>query len=148
MSSISKTMVLDTSVIGKLYVDEEYSKEMKELLVQGHEEDVTFKASELLFFELGNVIWKRHQGKKDSGAESLIRSYLLPLEKVSLEPEVSMDVLKIAHLYDISFYDAVHVQIAQSLGVKLVTEDRELKNKFDCAIGISEALESIGIQDQ
>lgn len=136
-------MVLDTSVLVKLFLEEELSDEVFELLIQGREANIEFKASELVMFELGNAIWKYHRERKGYGSEMMIQTFLLDIERFPLEGESAIDALKIGHNNTITFYDAVHVELAQNLGALLVTNDKELLEKFDFAIGISAALESL-----
>ena len=53
-------------------------------------------------------------------------------------------VLKIAIDKNITFYDASYIYIAEKMGLKLVSEDDEILEKYSDAINLEEMLKEIG----
>ena len=53
-------------------------------------------------------------------------------------------VLKIAVDKNITFYDASYIYIAEKMGLKLVSEDDEILEKYSDAINLEEMLKEIG----
>lgn len=118
------TAVFDTSSLVTLVLDR--GGEGVDELFDNHVLDLTF-------YEAGNVFWKAHalQGRID--AEHLDRLLEL-LDRLESQLEVcavsELDLertMEIAVEADLTFYDAAYVACAEQEGLRLVTEDRELR---------------------
>ena len=133
-------LILDSSVIAKLFLKEKYSVEAMQMMTLAYSKNIKFMASKLLSYEVGNVFWKNLRKKGKDGSELVKRLYLLDIEYFSLDNDFACEVMKIALEHDITYYDAAHVALSKRYKVPLVTVDKELLRKFDFAINIKEAL--------
>jgi predicted nucleic acid-binding protein len=141
-------LILDSSVIAKLFLNEINSIEAMEMMTLAYLKNIKFVASKFLPFEVGNVFWK-HLRKKDKdksavGSELIKRLFLLDIEYFSLDNDLACEVMKVALEHDITYYDAAHVALSKRNSAPLVTVDKELLRKFDLAINIKKALIRIG----
>jgi predicted nucleic acid-binding protein len=136
-------LILDSSVLAKLFLEEEGSEEALEIMDSSYIENIDIVASELIFYEVGNTIWKHLRKKTKDGSEYIKKLFLLNIEYIPLSEDLAINALKTAHKYDITFYDGVHIALSQDYESPLVTEDRLLLKKFQMAINIESALEKI-----
>lgn len=118
------TVVVDASVALKWFVPEEHAAEALRFL------DGTFHllAPELLFPELGNILWKKMRRGELNAAEA--RAVLAALAHVPLEvvPASALveAALEIAIAYDRTVYDALHLALAVARKCAFVTADARL----------------------
>ncbi|BCU66785.1 PIN domain nuclease [Sulfolobales archaeon HS-7] len=95
----------------------------------------------LTFYEVGNVIWKEyymHKRIKDPvSVAKLFQKFMREL-KVLEDPPLE-EVMKVASERGLTFYDAAYVYSAESKGLVLVSEDRELIRKAN-AIPLKEIM--------
>ena len=121
--------VIDASVAAKWFNKEEYSKEavaLKEAYVEGF---IELMAPIHLIYEVGNSIWKNRQLDVKDASKAV--SLLLNLDLNLLEPTAGdlERAMEIAREVDITFYDALYVQLAEKYRVKLITADNEQVKK-------------------
>ena len=135
------SFVLDSSVVAKLFFKEAGSDEAQEFMELCAGEEIRLIASRLLLYELGNVIWKNTRKKEVDGRMYLRQLQLLNIEYQPLGEELMLKAMKTARDQDISYYDAVHVTLAQMNELAFVTEDRKLLERFGRAMTIEQALE-------
>ena len=135
--------ILDSSVISKLFIKEKGSINAMDMMTLGYSKNVTFIASELVRYEVGNVLWKHLRKTDIDGVELINRFYLLNLEYVPIDNDLATDVMRLAHKDDITYYDAAHVALADRYQAELITEDKKLLKMFDIAINIGDALKRI-----
>jgi predicted nucleic acid-binding protein len=136
-------IVLDSSVIAKLFIDEVGSTEAIEIVEQSYINNIELIASELIFYEVGNTIWKHLRKGRNNGRKYIDKLYLLNINYIQLTKELAQNAMKLAHDNNVTFYDAVHVSLCKMEGALLVTEDKLLLNKFLEVINISSALKMI-----
>ena len=136
-------LILDSSVIAKLFLDESGSQEALEIMDTSYLKELEIIASELIFYEVGNTIWKHLRKDKNDGTEYIKKLFLLNIDYIPLSEKLANDAMKLAHKNDITFYDGVHIALAQEHRSQLVTEDKLLLNKFKMAINLQEAIEEI-----
>ncbi len=114
-------MIFDTSAIFYFIEREEWKK-----LVNG-------KTCSLVFYEIGNIIWKRVYLLKTFTEEEgifLLKTILEFIKKEMKTEEV--DFLETSYLsikLGITFYDACYVYLAKKNNEALVTLDKELIEK-------------------
>jgi len=135
--------VLDSSFIAKLFFRETGSEKALEIMEIALEKDISFMASELVFYEVGNVIWKRLRGTANDGKEYLQQLRRLDIDFVGLGGDLMTGAMEEAQRSEITYYDAVHVRLARREGVRLITEDAVLLEKFGHAVSIEDALGSM-----
>ncbi|HIH50428.1 TPA: type II toxin-antitoxin system VapC family toxin, partial [Candidatus Micrarchaeota archaeon] len=121
-------VVLDTSVIAKLFLKEEGSgtaTAFKDSYIKGK---IDIVMPSLVKYELMNVLkYKGFTKREIIEALEVIRDYgflILELEDavINRTAEISVD-------YDISAYDATFIAFAQDVGAMLYTADRKLLAK-------------------
>ena len=136
-------LVLDSSIIAKLFLEENGSSEALDLMDSSYLKDLEIIASDLVFYEVGNTIWKHLRKKKYNGIEYIKKLYLLNIDYIPLSEDLAIEAMKLAHKHDVTYYDGVHVTLGQVHKSSLVTEDKLLLNKFKMAINLNEAIELI-----
>jgi predicted nucleic acid-binding protein len=85
---------------------------------------------DLTVYEVGNVIWKEYRARRVKGLKALAAVFgevLSGVRVVRVGGEAIGEVLELAIAEGITFYDAAHLHAARRLGLKLVTEDSDLK---------------------
>ncbi|MCC6035795.1 MAG: PIN domain-containing protein [Pyrobaculum sp.] len=100
----------------------------------GHREKLAIL--HLTVYEVGNALWKETRAgrlpwREAAGALSRVLSSLKTLDDPPLEK-----VLEVAVERDLTFYDASYAYVAETLGLSLVTQDRELLRKSPAAIDV------------
>lgn len=136
-------LVLDSSVIAKLFIDEKDSDKATELFEESSTKDIALVASTLVFYEVGNTILKHLRGKDKDGSEYMKQLFLLNIEYRSLDQPLASEAIRMAKVHGITYYDAVHITLSQRHKSALATEDKELIRKFENAIPMKDALERI-----
>jgi predicted nucleic acid-binding protein len=119
-------LVVDASVVAKWYLPEVHSQQAFLLL----ENTFQLFAPDLLFSEIGNLLWKRvirQELSQDKGLEILAALELVPLqiwESRTLMP-LAFDI---ACRTQRTLYDSLYLALAASTKSLLVTADHKLYN--------------------
>ena len=122
-------LVLDASVIFKLFVtekDSEKANKLFERFIKGEEE---ISEPSLIKYEVLNALKYRKVSPEK------IKSAAIAMEKsgftfVDFDDELASLTIDLALEYDITIYDAVYVALAKKSNAVLYTEDKELINKI------------------
>ena len=123
-------LVVDTNVVVKWYLTEEWEDEALSLLEAGERGDVTLLAPDSVEPEFWNVLWQRHRREELSLDEvldywdALEESPLLMGEVLSLMPLAT----EIAAHCGCIIYDALFVALAETEDTVVVTADEKLLN--------------------
>lgn len=118
--------VIDASVAAKWLFDEPESELAETLLSRGD----MLLAPDLLYAEIGNVVWKHlDRGQLDPRKTDAILEELLAAP-VKLFPvsKLMREAVRIAHQYRRSFYDASYLALAIQESCMLITADLRLSN--------------------
>jgi predicted nucleic acid-binding protein len=119
-------VVVDASVVAKWYLPEIFSREASFLL----EDTFQLFAPDLLFSEIGNLLWKRVNRKEISQKEG--HKILSALESVPIQIGESKILLPaaftLACLTQRTLYDSLYIALAVSINGRLVTADKKLFN--------------------
>lgn len=118
--------VIDANVVAKWFVPERLSEEALRLLDERHE----LASPDLLWPELGNVLWKKARAGQLTGQETTDIVQALDQFPVTFFPSrlVLEGALEIALATGRSIYDSVYVALAVALECRLVTADERLVN--------------------
>jgi len=121
-------LVIDASVLIKFFIPEILSEKAEELYSQVGEGSLRLLAPDLIFAEVGNIIWKKHRMKELNPSEAkeitdVIVS--LPLEIAASKTLMPLAV-DVGLAYGITVYDAIYVSLAKIHETILVTADRKL----------------------
>jgi len=119
-------LVIDASVAAKWLFDEPES-ELADLLVSRGD---LLLAPDLLYAEIGNVIWKRlGRGELDPArADGILDELLAAPVKIFPISSFMRETVRIAHRYRRSFYDASYLALAVQESCALITADLRLLN--------------------
>lgn len=131
------TYLLDTSALYPLVL------RLKEKLLLYSER---FRLLDLTVYEVGNTIWKEYERgriKALTTMATIFREVMEHVNKLSIENEI-LGVINVATENSITFYDASYIYIARKYGLKLVTEDEDLK-KFSEAVSVSTLIRELGL---
>ncbi|MDT7892602.1 MAG: type II toxin-antitoxin system VapC family toxin [Thermoproteota archaeon] len=98
----------------------------------------------LTFYEVGNVIWKEYYlHKKVKNPITLAVLFNKFMRKLNVVEDPPMDgVMKIAAEKGLTYYDASYAHVAESLGLILVSNDKELIRKTN-AISLKDFMKLI-----
>ena len=121
-----KPVVVDASVIAAAFFPEAHRKAAGELLVSGRE----LHAPDLIYAEVGNVIWKRRlRGEiDDEEAADLLTDVMgLPLE-ITPSKQLIAVALDLALRTGRTMYDCLYVALAAQTKTVMISNDRRLVN--------------------
>ena len=127
-------IVVDTNIIGYLYLSSPYSIQVQEALLK----DSQWAAPYLWRSELRNVLALYiRQGRLSLNDAQLIMDEALMLMRDREYTVASVSVMNLVAISTCSAYDCEFVALAQDLGVPLVTVDKKILNQFpDVAISL------------
>lgn len=121
-------LVVDASVAIKWYLPEVHSEKAERLLNSA----VDLCAPDLIFSEIGNILWKRVM-RRDM-TEEKARSIMYSLRDLPLTiwraDMLAEGALSIACSTKRSFYDSLYLTLAVTSGCRLVTADLKLLNSL------------------
>ena len=121
-------VVIDTNVVVKMFIKEEYSGsalKLKDAYLAG---DIDIAVNTLMKYEFINVLkFKKFSAEQIMLALKAIDDYGFQIEELS--NEVAGLTSDLAVKYNISSYDASYVALASLLGCKLYTADGKLIKK-------------------
>ena len=122
-------LVIDASVvIASLLPDELYRTASLRILKGFLSGNLELFAVPLLRFEITNALWKaisRGRAKLNDAQAALreFEAFNLPEREVATQ-----EILRIAHTYNLSAYDAAYLTLAASEQIPLITADNRLYN--------------------
>lgn len=131
---MSHGLVVDASVVIKLFVKEELSERTVALfeLLRG-DEPPRFYVPDLFFIECANILWKyvRRSGYPPEDAlRDISHLVKLPLQSVSTSTLLP-ESLALAIEKEITAYDASYASLAHRLNSSLITADHKLVRKLE-----------------
>ena len=121
-------LVIDASVLIKFYVPEILSDRAERLLGKVERQEIEMLAPDLIYPEVGNVLWKKQRMKEltRSEVEEITDAILsLPL-KIEASKSLLPLAVEIATVYGITVYDASYFSLARVYEATLITADRKL----------------------
>ena len=121
-------VVVDASVVVKWYVPEIHSDAAHWLLQRNHQ----FLAPDLLFAEIGNVVWKkvrRGELSQKDGRELVRDVAKTSIESVSSQALIN-DAYPLAVATERTVYEALYLALALRLDTVFITADERLWNSI------------------
>lgn len=119
-------LVVDASVVAKWFFPEDHSAESRRLLSTGR----ALLAPDLLWSEVGNIVWKRvRRGELESEEAAQVVADLIrmPLSITSTQVLLA-SALEIAIATDRTVYDCTYLALAIDRKCRFVTADERLVN--------------------
>lgn len=125
-------LVIDASVLIKLFVPEVLSDRAERLLASVEKEDIDLLAPDLIYPEAGNVLWKKQRLKEltRSEAEEITNAILLLPLKIGASRSLLPLAVDLAVIYGITVYDASYLSLAKVYETTLLTADRKLVDRL------------------
>jgi predicted nucleic acid-binding protein len=121
-----KRLVLDASVVVKLFFEEEHSEAAEKQFASAEQ----LLAPDLLWIEVANVIWKRQRRgdlSHEAAAEILSQVLRLPVQAYP-SAELLPDALELATRLDRTVYDSLYLALAVKTKSIMLCADRRLVN--------------------
>ena len=125
-------LVVDSSIVIKWFVSESYSNEARRILDGYQTEEYTLLAPDLLYAEIGNIVWKkcRLQGLAAEDARRIIVAFCLLDIHCTPGAILLNDAYALAFTYHCTVYDAMYVALSQREDSLLVSADEKLITLF------------------
>ena len=123
-------VVVDASVVIKWFVSEPYSAEARLILNEYEAGQLDLVAPDLLYAELGNIVWKKHlsQGLAAPDAQDIIKT-LDSLEfSLTSTGALLSQAYELAVAHRCTVYDSMYLALSVSERCPLVTADERLVN--------------------
>jgi predicted nucleic acid-binding protein len=141
MSEVVLRCVLDASVGIKLFIEEEFSDEVQQLLAKlADDPQAEIHVPDLFYIECANILLKYTRRFERPLEDSL--ADLKDLNELALTvtstTELIEDALTLADQKKLTAYDACYAVLAQKLDLPLITADAPLASAVDWAIWIGD----------
>ena len=122
-----RQVVLDTSVVIKWVRSGEEDREQALQLRKNYlEGELAIAIPDLLLYELANVLRFKPSAVKEN-VRKVVNSFLdLGLAVIEPSPVVLHEAIELSFEYDVTFYDALFLAIAENLRYDFVTADQAL----------------------
>jgi predicted nucleic acid-binding protein len=123
-------VVVDSSVVIKWFVVEPYSTEAHRILEAYHAGTLTLLAPNLLYAEVGNIVWKKHrfQGLATADAHEILTAFRLLTFVLTSSAELLEEAYRLAVTHQRTVYDALYLAFSLREPCPLVTADEKLVN--------------------
>lgn len=123
-------LVVDSSVVVKWFVYEPFSERAHQVLEGYQNGTLELHAPDLLFAEVGNVIWKkqRTQGLSQEDAQQIIETFAQLSFHITPTAELLTDAYRFAVAHDRTVYDSLYVVLSEREMCSFVTSDERLAN--------------------
>ncbi|MDK2817643.1 MAG: hypothetical protein PWR22_2272 [Moorella sp. (in: firmicutes)] len=126
-----KIFVVDASVAVKWYIPEPHWEAAVELLERAGKGECRLWAPELIFAEIGNVLWKKcTRGEIDTEDARRILAAItqkFPARVAEMQPLIPA-AFEIANGYRRSLYDSLYIALAVAKNAVFITVDKKLAN--------------------
>lgn len=132
--------MIDSSVLVKLFVQEDDSEVAKELIITLHNQKISLLLPDLVLYELANALrWNKNLNKED------IATALLALEGIGAtilpaSAEIILQAVSLAHTCNTTVYDAVFLALAQQENCVLITADASFGRKTSNCLTITQGI--------
>ncbi|HEX9989993.1 MAG TPA: type II toxin-antitoxin system VapC family toxin [Chloroflexia bacterium] len=129
-------LVVDSSVAVKWFISELNSTEARRMLVDAQVGTLTLLAPDLIYAEVGNVVWRNHI--KQGMAVSLAQTVITEFQEVEILLVPTKDLLteayRLAVTYKRTVYDAMYLALSEREQCQFVTADEKLVNAVGPAL--------------
>ncbi len=127
--SIDFSLVLDTSIIYKWFIEEEYSNQALEIRNLVASSKYSVLIPDLLIYELSNELRYNTDYSNDEIKKAIRSLYDMEIDIVAPVIEILESAIDIAREYDITIYDAYYLSLTKEIGYHFITADKRLVDK-------------------
>ena len=124
-------IVLDASVVLKLFLEEEYTDLVELLLEKFQENNFKIYVPQIFFFEIVNVLKTKSATSSKDVVKVINNIFKLNFISQKADQKLLLKANYYAQKYNLSIYDASYVALAKILGVNLITTDNKLVKKIN-----------------
>jgi predicted nucleic acid-binding protein len=123
-------LVIDSGVAIKWFVVEPYSAEARRILDGYRQGDLTFLAPDLIYAEVGNIAWKKHQFQSlaSADAQQIITEFQTVQLTITSNVHLLDDAYRLAVTYQRSVYDSLYLALSERENCQFITADERLVN--------------------
>ena len=130
-----RVFVLDASVAGKWYLnDEDLIEQAEKLLKDFLLKKIELHAPVLLKYEIAQVLYKAQRFSRRIRSKDCQDAYksfcALPIIYHSLDIKMMQEILNFAISFNKSFYDSCYIYLAKKLNCQWITDDREYEKRL------------------
>jgi predicted nucleic acid-binding protein len=123
-------LVIDSSVAIKWFVPEPYSLEARRILDGYRRGNLSFLAPDLIYAEVGNIIWKKQQfqGLAAADAQQILTEFQAVTFMTTASARLLDEAYRLAVMYQRTVYDSLYLALSQQEQCQLVTADERFVN--------------------
>jgi predicted nucleic acid-binding protein len=127
---VTDKVVVDSSVAIKWFVVEPYAVEAHRILEEYQTGTVTLLAPDLLYAEVGNIVWKKHrfQGLAAEDAEAILAAFRLVHFVLTSNAVLLEAAYRLAVTHQRTVYDALYLALSLREQCPWVTADEKIVN--------------------
>jgi predicted nucleic acid-binding protein len=121
---------VDSSVAIKWFVPQPYSIKALEILNEYRDGSLSLLAPDLIYAEVGNIIWKLHrfQDLSDPDAQAILKAFQLVTFVVTPSASLLDDAYHLAVTHQRTVYDALYIALSLRHQCQFITADEKLVN--------------------
>ncbi len=131
-------LVLDASVAAKWFSNEDLTDRavrVRDAFLDGR---IELCAPQHIVYEVGNSVWKNKSLGPDDSIRAIESLLAIEIELIMLDPKSAGQAMKLARDLNVTYYDAIYVQISVMRKIPLLTADARLFNAAKNAIHLKE----------
>ena len=128
-------VVVDSSVVIKWFVAEPHSSEARRLLDEYQQGALDFLAPDLLFAEIGNIVWKKQscQGLSVVDARQVLDAFRSLTISATPTAILLEEAYRLAVTHQRSVYDCMYLALSVRENCRFITADEKLANAIGTA---------------
>lgn len=121
---------MDSSVAIKWFVPQDNSIKALEILNEYRDGSLSLLAPDLIYAEVGNIIWKLHrfQGLSETDAQAIVKAFQLVTFVVTPSASLLDYAYQLAVTHQRTVYDALYIALSLRHQCQFVTADEKLVN--------------------
>ena len=129
-------LVVDSSVVVKWFFDEVHASDARRILEGYGKGNVTLHAPDLLYAEVGNILWKkqRFQGVTPEDARQVLTTFQALPFTITRTSVLLGDAYRLAVTHQRTVYDALYLALSLQRQCPFVTADEKLVNAVKPAL--------------
>src|SRR5436309_14562388 len=125
-----ENLVVDSSVAIKWFINEPHSAEARRILNDYHAGALGFLAPDLIYAEVGNIVWKKHRfhGMVAADGRLILDTFCTYAFTLTSTAALVGDAYDLAVAHQRTVYDAMYLALSVRESCRMVTADQRLVN--------------------